>query len=62
MDDTPRPAAGGDRLVFDLEVMVENAVTGLYSDECQSTATPKMDLVRDLQKLIDDTKNGEYDD
>jgi len=49
-------------LLVDLELVLAEARAKEYHDfENETYATPKMELVRKLESIINNTKNGKYD-
>lgn len=50
-------------LEVDVQVLLREVQAGDFHDfESEKYATPKMELVARLQQLIDNTKQGKYDD
>jgi len=53
---------GHDNLVNDVEALNEDVSRHFFHDFRSEFATPKIMLVQRLQKLIDNVKDGRYDD
>lgn len=49
-------------LVDDLERLVADARHGQFGDFTSSVATPKVELVRRLNDIVNNTVKGKYDD
>jgi len=53
---------GHEKLLHDIEALLEDAKMGLFHDfHKNGLAMPKMSLLQRLEKLIDNTKEGRYD-
>lgn len=50
-------------LEMDVKVLLSDVIDGNFHDfESEKYATPKMALVQRLEELIENTKQGKYDD